>query len=57
MREPNRITERSQLATLPSYLERSAVGHGGRLRAAPLREDVPIADLRESLIVEFYTQR
>lgn len=41
---------------LPSYLERAPDGFGGRVSAAPVREDVPIPDLRESLIVEFYAR-
>jgi small subunit ribosomal protein S4 len=42
--------------SIPGYLERSPDGHGGRLIAAPAREDVPIADLRETLVVEYYAR-
>lgn len=49
-------TARGPELALPSYLERSPDGYGGRLIAAPAREDVPIPDLKESLIVEFYAR-
>lgn len=40
---------------LPSYLERSADGFGGRCVASPDRADVPL-ELDESLIIEFYAR-
>lgn len=41
---------------VPSYLARDEDGFGGRVVAAPAREDVPIPDLKESLIIEFYAR-
>jgi small subunit ribosomal protein S4 len=48
--------ERGPELALPSYLERSPDGFSGRLRATPAREDVPIPDLKESWVVEYYAR-
>jgi small subunit ribosomal protein S4 len=41
---------------VPAYLDRNEDGRGGRVKADPHREDVPI-DLNPSLVIEYYAAR
>ena len=40
----------------PSYIEFDANAQSAKMTALPVREDVPIADLRDNLIIEYYSR-